>query len=483
MTARAGVLRHPRVVFALGEASNALTLLLFALVARLLGVELYGRFVALAAVSWILSELADLGFHGLITRAVAQAPQLAWVEARRALRYQAAMTVPVAATLIGYMALTGFPAAMYVPGLLIGLSFIFRSLKGTLRGVCRGLSDFGTESLFQWTERVTLLVASVAALLVKPELLALGIVFFVVRGLDFLAFLAVVWSKVDASGTGHLLPRSSFQSMLSFWISALMASLYYHVSTAMLPVLATTYDAGIYGAFYRFIDLLQVFPRVILLVGFPLLVALWKQDLARFGQTFGDLRRVLTVLGVPMLVGMLLFRSGMLALIFGDAYRVGAQALMYLLIGMFFAFHSMLLAQVLKAAELEASLARAIVLAVLANIGLNVILLPRYGFTGAAVSTLATEVLYYLLLLSVVQRRNVLRVRVVSSAEAASVTLLAGLAWAGSTLASPWLEILSAVGCLSIIMLARPNLSFIRKNDTSHGGSLASQSESQPASR
>jgi O-antigen/teichoic acid export membrane protein len=462
MTPLLGVLRYPRVVFALGEASNALTLVLFALVARLLGVEDYGRFVAVAAVSWILSELADLGFHSLITRTVAQDPRLAWAEARRALRYQSAMSLPVAAILAGYMIATQFPAHLFVPGMLLGLSFVFRSLKGTLRGVCRGLSDFGTESLFQWTERVALLVASVVALLVRPDLLSLGLVFFVVRALDFLAFLAVVWRKIDPRGTSHLEPQASIQSMVSFWVSALMASLYYHVATAMLPVLSTTYDAGIYGAFYRFIDLVQVFPRVILLVGFPVLVSLWKQDAGRFGQTYGDLRQVLTLLGIPILIAMLLFRTGILTLVFGEAYAVGSTALIYLLIGMFFAFHSMLLGQVLKAAELEAALARVIVLAVLGNIALNLVLMPRYGFTGAAVATLITEVVYYLLLLSIVHHRKVLPVPPVGGGEAAGVLLLVGGAWASGSIPSPWLELLSAAGCLSIIVLARPNLRLLR---------------------
>ncbi|MEP6687299.1 MAG: flippase [Gemmatimonadales bacterium] len=454
----ARVLRLPRVLFALGEASNALTLILFALLARFLGVGPYGTFISLTAVSGILSEFVQLGFSSLITRTVAQDRRLAWVEVRRALRYQSLMCLPVLVILIGYMKVARFPAELYGPGLLIGLSLCFRSMKMTLRGVCRGLGDFGTETLFLWIERGVLLVTCIAAVMASRDLLTLALVFFVVRGLDFLVFLAVIWKHVDGRGTRHLVSSTSLGSMVSFAVSGLMTSMYYQIDTAMLPMLSTAYDAGIYGALYRFVDLIQVLPRVILVAGFPALVLLWKEDAGRFGDTFVQLRRFLTFLGLPALLGIILFSGRILALAFGEEYHVGARALVVLLVAMLFAFHSMLLSQVLKASEHEAGLARVLVITVLLNIGLNIVLIPAHGFSGAALAMLATEVVYYLLLTARIHRARILPVRAAGLGEAAALVLIVGTAWGTSREASPWREALTATACLCIMLMTRPNL-------------------------
>jgi len=456
------VLRLPRVLFALGEASNALTLVLFALLARFLGVELYGSFIALSAVSGILSEFVQLGFPSLITRTVAQDRRLAWVEVSRALRYQLIMSIPVLVILVGYMKVARFPADLYVPGLLIGLSLCFRSMKMTLRGVCRGLGDFGTETLFLWIERGVLLGICVVAVIASRNLLTLALVFFVVRALDFLVFLAVIWKRVDGQGTRHLVSTTTVGSMISFAVSGLMTSMYYQIDTAMLPILSTPYDAGIYGALYRFVDLIQVLPRLILVVGFPALVLLWKEDRRRFRETFVQLRRFLSFLGLPALLVAILFSGRILALAFGEEYRVGAPALVYLLVAMLFAFHSMLLSQVLKASEHEAGLARVLVATVLFNIGLNSLLIPAHGFSGAAFAMLLTEVVYYLLLVMLIQRAEILGVRAAGLAEAAALILIVGTAWGTSRVPSPWRETLTAAACLWIMANTRPNLSRLK---------------------
>lgn len=456
------VLRLPRVLFALGEASNALTLVLFALLARFLGVGPYGSFMALTAVSGILSEFIQLGFSSLITRTVAQDRRLAWVEVRRALRYQSLMCIPVLIILIGYMKLAHFPAELYLPGLLIGLSLCFRSMKMTLRGVCRGLGDFGIETLFLWVERGVLLVLGVGAVMASRDLLTLALVFFVVRALDFLAFLAVIWIRVDGRGTRHLVSSTTLGSMVSFAISGLMTSMYYQIDTAMLPMLSTTYDAGIYGALYRFVDLIQVLPRVILVAGFPALVVLWKADTGGFGETFVQLRRFLTFLGLPALLLIILFSGRILALAFGEEYRVGATALVNLLVAMLFAFHSMLLSQVLKASEHEAGLARVLVTTVLFNIGLNILLIPAHGFSGAALAMLVTEVVYYLLLVERIYRAKILRVPAAGFVEAAALVLIVATAWGTSQVPSPWREAATAAACLCIMAMTRPSLSRLK---------------------
>jgi O-antigen/teichoic acid export membrane protein len=118
----------------------------------------------------------------------------------------------------------------------------------------------------------------------------------------------------------------------------------------------------------------------------------------------------------------------------------------------------MLLSQVLKASEHEAGLARVLVITVLFNIGLNILLIPAHGFSGAAVAMLVTEMVYYLLLVTLIHRTEILPVRVAGLVEAAALVLIVGTAWGTSRVPSPWREALTAAACLWIMAMTRPNL-------------------------
>jgi O-antigen/teichoic acid export membrane protein len=166
---------------------------------------------------------------------------------------------------------------------------------------------------------------------------------------------------------------------------------------------------------------------------------------------------------LPALLVAVLFSGRILTLVFGEEYRVGAPALVCLLVAMLFAFHSMLLSQVLKASEHEAGLARVLVVTVLFNVGLNTVLIPARGFSGAAVAMLLTEVAYYLLLATRVHRARIVRVRPAGLVELAALVLIVGTAWGTTGVPSPWREALAAIACLCIMAMTRPNLSRLKR--------------------
>jgi O-antigen/teichoic acid export membrane protein len=385
-----------RTWFGAGEASNALTLLLFTLLARLLGVEPYGEFVAIMASTAILGTLAEFGFHTLLARTVARSPETAWVDLMAALRRQIWVGPPMLALVYGYMQWADLSASSYPAGMLVGASVWCKSLKESLRGVSRGLSRFDLEALFLWTERVGLLVLSVLAVLGGGGLTAIGVVFFAVRALDLAGFFFVV---------RHTLTRSEATSTSVRWLAAwpfavsnLLFMMYYQVDVTMLAALSTSREAGLYGALYRFVDVLQVMPRLVIVVAFPAMALAWSTDRSRFRQTLFRLQRVLLVIGIPVLLAVFLWSEELLVFAFGSEFADGATSLRLVVAGNLFAFQSLLLAQALQTSAHEHALAAILAVTVLFNVAMNASLIPTRGAQGAAEATALTEVLYLILL-------------------------------------------------------------------------------------
>jgi O-antigen/teichoic acid export membrane protein len=446
-----------RVAYGVGEASNALTLLLFVLLARGLGVDRYGVFAAIVAASAILQAVAELGLHTLLTRTVARAPEAAWHELRGALARQAALILPAPLLIYAYMQVADIPAEAHLAGVLIGASVWFRALKETVRGVCRGLGRFGLEALFNWTERVGLLAAGFVVIALGGSLTAVGVVFFCVRAVDFAVFLGAVRLQLR-----HPLPverprEATLLAALPFAVSNLMWSMYYQVDTALLSGLSTPRDTGIYGALYRFVDLVQVIPRLLIVVAFPVMAVDWLRNRGRFHRLYRSLRSVITCAALPVLFVLAGWSAPIIRLVFGPAYVEGARALSWIMLGNYFAFHSLLMVQASQAAGRERALAAGLTLTVAINVVLNVLLIPRLGFRGAALATAVTEVTYASILGWIAWRAGVTPGAPFGPLEVAGVLVLAAVALGAEWLTTPPAGSLLVLAWLVIVVRLKPH--------------------------
>jgi O-antigen/teichoic acid export membrane protein len=259
------------------------------------------------------------------------------------------------------------------------------------------------EALFLWTERLGLLVLSVEAVALGGGLTAIGAAFLAVRALALLAFFIVtrrvVRRVVDGSDGASATVR--WVAAWPFAMSNLLLMLYYQVDVSMLAALGTSRDAGLYGAVYRFVDALQVIPRLVIVVAFPTMAVAWATDRVQFRHTLHRLQRVLLVVGVPIVLVVFLWSESLLVLAFGPDFAGGAAALRLLVLGNVFAFQSLLLAQAMQTSAHERTLAWILTATVLFNIVLNATLIPDRGVRGAAEAKAVTEVLYLGLLLVV----------------------------------------------------------------------------------
>jgi O-antigen/teichoic acid export membrane protein len=219
-----------------------------------------------------------------------------------------------------------------------------------------------------------------------------------VRALDLVAFFLVVRRVVDRSGGAS--PSVRWLAAWPFAMSNLLLMMYYQVDVTMLAALATSREAGLYGAVYRFVDALQVIPRLVIVVAFPSMAVAWVADPAGFRRTLHRLQRVLLVVGIPVLLAVFLWSEALLVFAFGLEFSEGATALRLVVIGNLFAFQSVLLAQAMQTSAHEQTLAAILAGTVLVNIVLNVLLIPERGARGAAEATALTEVLFLGLLVA-----------------------------------------------------------------------------------
>ena len=180
---------------------------------------------------------------------------------------------------------------------------------------------------------------------------------------------------------------------------------YYRIDIVLVALFRDSREAGLYGAAFRFVEIAEILVAatgVSVFPSFARLIATNDPPIA------GALQRSLDVVlavGAPILAGVLLVADELITFTAGAEFEPAASALRLLVPYLALLFLSGILIRLGAALHVDMYLL-AVALAVLTlNVALNVVLLPVYGYTVAAVTSTASEACVVIALSAIVWRR------------------------------------------------------------------------------
>jgi O-antigen/teichoic acid export membrane protein len=194
-------------------------------------------------------------------------------------------------------------------------------------------------------------------------------------------------------------PRSAapvFRRSRSLLLFTLLGLILFNFDLIFLRISAGAADAGLYAAAYTlvafFANVIVAFAHTVL----PTLVRL-EHDVPERNATYVTACAQAFALALPVGIGAAYVAPYVVPLVFGAEYVGATTVLSWLALTIPLAALRELPVIGLLAAHREDRLLRVNGYTVLANVGLIVAVVPRYGLTGAAIATVLTEVLRLLL--------------------------------------------------------------------------------------
>jgi O-antigen/teichoic acid export membrane protein len=152
-------------------------------------------------------------------------------------------------------------------------------------------------------------------------------------------------------------------------------------------------EAGLYAAVYRILEQAHFLPLTISMTLLPLVSAAYPAEPARVKQLLQTTLEYLAVVAFPAL-GVALAASGpAIELLYGSEFAAAAPALPILMGSFVVICFGYLSGNMVIVLGLQRRYVVYAVFGLIFNVGLNLFLLPRYGFLAAAWTTLATELL------------------------------------------------------------------------------------------
>jgi O-antigen/teichoic acid export membrane protein len=382
-------------------ASAGLLLVLFVVAGRYLGEVEFGKFSFALMLGTIFETLMDFGFHQVIIREVARDR----ARARDLLGHTLAIKLlwaggGLVALLVSATLLRrewDVRVACYV----IGGSLVMRSYMLTIRGVLQGLERFGWDSFVVLADRLILVVLGTGALLAGTGLRGLTISFVVARGLAL--GVAAVLTRVQLGGIGMRFDRAVWRELhrsalpLGFFIVVL--NLYSYVDSVMLGVMRGDAETGIYAAAYKTYEGFSYFPSIIAAVLTPRLSRLFVANVSAHRRLalvgIGASVAMALVVAVPAFV----FAMPLVTTIFGPQFAAAAAPFRVLCVGLPFVFAIWVLHATAISVNKERLLVKAAVSGLVVNLAVNAFAIPRAGGVGAAIATVAGELVSMIVLI------------------------------------------------------------------------------------
>ncbi|SNS78279.1 flippase [Rhodococcoides kyotonense] len=458
--ATAAVLMSRVVVAALGWIGSVV-------IARTLSPDEWGQFSFVFALLGLMSVVTDLGvgrvvLARLIDDDVEEIARTA--SSFLALRFVLGLVGYLLA--IAYVLVLGYPSEVVLATAVGGLVVVFATPSHALSVLFQARHRLLLVAVAESVGQVLQLALTVLAAVFAPTLL-----WFVLPAVANEIFKLVTKGFGIRSRSVGLRPSRHIEIRRwgPYLKEAVPLAIGFALTIAMLKIdvlmlsLLDNFDAvGLYSIGYKFSDMIDTFTLAAVAPVSTLLIASWPDDLTTFRERSRSAATLFIVFGAMAVAGFWPSAEPLIQLLYGDRFVEGAHAARLLVLGAALMSLVMLGIFVLASAGMQRHYPVVALLGLAINVGLNLVLIPRMSYNGAAISTVVTIGVTLVLLWIVIERSmpmsSVLPVRSVA-AVAIACAAVSGVAYvAVQQFSAIWLPIsvLSAalVGAIVFALVA-----------------------------
>jgi O-antigen/teichoic acid export membrane protein len=187
-------------------------------------------------------------------------------------------------------------------------------------------------------------------------------------------------------------------------------------------------EIGIYSAAYNLSGKsIEILAALFGLSTFPFLVKIWESEGRQATEkALAQITRLYLLLGLPAAAGLSLFASPFISLFAASTYHEGYRVVAPVAFSAFFWELSLIAGSGLLIQKKTLAIATNQVLSALGNVGLNLLLLPRFGFIAAGLTTFAGYLVLFALQYYSARRYLAWRLSIKSLRNISIATLLMG---------------------------------------------------------
>lgn len=368
------------------------------LMLRILAPEGVGRYAFAVSLITLFEILTRFGLGTLLTREVARNHAegnryLSNVILLRGLLVLVA--VPLIGAVLAIYYFTGNLTAdvIYTVGLFV-MGLLFSNIADGLTALFYAYEKAEYPAFIATITTVTRVALGALALLLGWGIIGLAgvsvvgnLVSVVILGIIFRRKIFHPHLESDGKLRGEMMRES-----LPLMINHLLSTIFFRIDVFILKPTWGDDAVGYYNAAYKYIDGINIIPQYFTLAIFPLMSRYASDSRESLVRAYILSLRLLQMLAIPVAVGTPFIARELILILGGNDYLPHSMIALQLLIWFLpFSFVNQVTQYVLIAVNQQRFLTRAFIIGVSFNIIANLLLIPKYGYKAAAVTTILSE--------------------------------------------------------------------------------------------
>ncbi|MAH32902.1 hypothetical protein CL615_00765 [archaeon] len=377
--------------------SKLIQLAVFIFLARSLGKEEFGVFSFGIAFALLIVIIADFGLITLLIREISRNKKLASKYLSNALAVKVLLSLITLIFAYLFLNLMDYSQNVKIVAYIMLLFTLIQSVTHLYYSIFRAFERMHYDALIKILRMFILagmifyvikngyglIAASLAFPLTEIIVLVISIFITYTRFIKF-SF------EFDFSFSKELLKKSSM-----FCLSLVFAGLFMHIDTIMLSKMRSVAEVGTYAAAANIMLALIFIPVMYSNAIFPVISRFYVTSKKSLRFAYERSFKYMLLIGLPLSAGIYVLSDKIILLLYGKEYAASSIALAILSWYLFLRFLNVTSGFTLSSINRQGSRVFSQGTAALANIMLNFILIPIYGFVGAAIATLITEVIFF----------------------------------------------------------------------------------------
>jgi len=370
----------------------ALGLVVVALITRYLGPSSYGQYVLLLSFGTIVQLAADAGLYLTLSRQLARTPDLAKRLLSNTVGLRTVLLlVAFAAGAILAVTLPSFDGLL-VPFVILSAGLGLQSISQLYMSVFQYHQTVWRATVGDLAGRAVQIVGIVALGLYMPTLT--GVTAMFALG-SFIAFV-LHWflSPIRTLALDLESPRSWSSILAVSWplgVLLLLNAVYFRIDAVMLSLWRPAAEVAWYGLAYRIVESSLFFPAMLGGLLLPRLSETVLANPAQAGRYLLQGVRVVLVAGAAALVVLVSEGTRITVFIAGSSFSPSGPLLQLLAVALVIMFVGNMFGFALVALEKQRMLLGLYAVLAVGNLLANILFIPIWGASAAAVTTICTE--------------------------------------------------------------------------------------------
>ena len=372
---------------------SILAIISLGFITRALGAGSFGEYTTVIAYLTIFQLVSDFGLHTLLTREISQNPK----QEREIISrfFTLRLCIVLVVLLFGCALVFVFPysTTVQIGVVMSAAAFLAMSLTQMLLGVLQKYFAVYKSTAAELLGRSVNLVLVVVFFYTQAGLLYFLLAFVIAA---FVILLANLFFVRRLTQFKIILPipewKKTFKTAVPVAVSIIFTLLYFRADTILLSVMQEPEAVGLYGSAYKVLEAFLFFPAALFGILMPVLSRQAKTP-QKLRATVSFLCNASVFVVAPLVAGGVLLSASILNVIGGQAFLEATLTLQILFGAMGVIVFGNLFGNTVIALDIQKKAMVVYIAGFAFNIVANILVIPEYSYTGAAATTLITEIL------------------------------------------------------------------------------------------